>query len=142
LAGHKVAGPLLRRLGVVFVERFDIRQGVDDVRRLAALATGRPLFFFAEGTFTRQSGLRTFRLGAFQIAAQNGLGVIPIALAGTREILRDESWLPKFGSVRVSIGENVAVEGDDWAAALRLRDAARAFILRDCGETDLDGTGT
>ncbi|MBK9021105.1 MAG: AMP-binding protein [Sulfuritalea sp.] len=142
LAGHKVAGPLLRRLGVVFVERFDIRQGVDDVRRLAALETGRPLFFFAEGTFTRRSGLRTFRLGAFQIAAQNGLGVTPIALAGTREILRDESWLPKFGSVRVSIGENVAVEGDDWAAALRLRDAARAFILKDCGETDLDGTGT
>jgi 1-acyl-sn-glycerol-3-phosphate acyltransferase len=141
LAGHALAGPLLRRFGVVFVERFDVRQGVDDVRRLAAVATARPLFFFAEGTFTRQSGLRTFRLGAFQIAAQNGLSVTPVALAGTRDVLRDESWLPKHGGVRVNIAEGVAVEGDDWAAALRLRDVARASILKDCGEADLDGEG-
>lgn len=141
LAGHALAGPLLRRLGVLFVERFDVRQGVDDVRRLAAVATDLPLFFFAEGTFTRQSGLRAFRLGAFQIAAQNGLRVTPVALAGTREVLRDESWLPTRGGVRVSIAEGVAAEGSDWAAALRLRDAARASILRDCGEADLDREG-
>ncbi len=30
-----------------------------------------------------------------------------------------------------------APEGDDWAAAIRLRDAARAQILERCGEPDL-----
>jgi 1-acyl-sn-glycerol-3-phosphate acyltransferase len=139
LAAHPFAGPLLRRLGAVFVERFDARQGVDDVRRLAEIAGTRPLFFFAEGTFTRQKGLRPFRLGAFQIAVQNGLAVTPVSLDGTREILRDESWLPRCGAVRVSIGAPISPAGKGWQAALQLRDATRTAVLRDCGEPDLDG---
>ncbi len=141
LAGHGLAGPLLRRLGTVFVERFDARQGVDDVRRLSALAAGRPLFFFAEGTFTRRPGLRPFRLGAFQVAAQNRLSVTPVALNGSRELLPDGSWLPRRVPLRIVIGAPIVPQGDGWSAALRLRDAARAAILADCGEPDLAGDG-
>ena len=139
LASHPLAGPLLRRLGAVFVERFDARQGVDDVRRLGQVVAGRPLFFFAEGTFTRQPGLRPFRLGAFQIAVQNRLAVTPVALSGTREVLRDESWLPRCGPVRVTLHAPIVVAGDGWQAALQLRDATRREILRHCGEADLEG---
>ncbi|KAF0163616.1 MAG: AMP-dependent synthetase and ligase [Rhodocyclaceae bacterium] len=138
LAAHPFAGPLLRHLGAVFVERFDARQGVDDVRRLAQGDATRPLFFFAEGTFTRQPGLRPFRLGAFQIAVQNGLAVTPVVLAGTREILRDESMLPRRGAVRVTVCAPIAVAGEGWQAALRLRDAARREILKHCGEPDME----
>jgi acyl carrier protein len=138
LAAHPFAGPLLRRLGAAFVERFDARQGVDDVRRLAGRDATRPLFFFAEGTFTRQSGLRTFRLGAFQIAVQNGLAVTPVALAGTREILRDESWLPRRATVSVTLCAPLAATGEGWQAALQLRDATRREILKYCGEPDLE----
>jgi 1-acyl-sn-glycerol-3-phosphate acyltransferase len=138
LAAHPLAGPLLRRLDAAFVERFDARQGVDDVRRLAGRDATRPLFFFAEGTFTRQAGLRPFRLGAFQIAVQNGLAVTPVALAGTREILRDHSWLPRCGTVRVTVSAPVAATGEGWQAALRLRDETRRKILEHCGEPDLD----
>ena len=139
LAAHPFAGPLLRRLGVAFVERFDARQGVDDVRRLAEVAGTRPLFFFAEGTFRREPGLRPFRLGAFQIAAQNRLAVTPVVLAGTREVLRDGTWLPRRVAVRVSICAPVAASGEGWQAALQLRDATRAAILAHCGEPDLEG---
>jgi 1-acyl-sn-glycerol-3-phosphate acyltransferase len=111
------------------------------VRRLAEAAGTRPLFFFAEGTFTRQKGLRPFRLGAFQIAVQNGLAVTPVVLAGTREILRDESWLPCRGSVRVCIGQPISATGEGWQAALQLRNATRAAILRECGEPDLEACG-
>jgi 1-acyl-sn-glycerol-3-phosphate acyltransferase len=138
LAGHALAGPLLRRLGAVFVERFDARQGVDDVRRLAAADAVQPLFFFAEGTFTRRPGLRPFRLGAFQVAVQNRVAVTPVTLAGTREVLRDGSWLPRRAELRVSIGRPIEPTGEGWQAALQLRDATRAAILAECGEADLD----
>ena len=138
LAAHPFAGPLLRRLGVLFVERFDARQGVDDVRRLAEVAGTRPLFFFAEGTFRREPGLRPFRLGAFQIAVQNRLAVTPVVLAGTREVLRDESWLPRRAVLRVTICAPVAASGEGWQAALQLRDATRAEILAHCGEADME----
>jgi hypothetical protein len=37
----------------------------------------------------------------------------------------------------VTVGAAIAPDGDDWNAAIRLRDAARAAILAACGEPDL-----
>lgn len=107
------------------------------MRRLAELAGKRPLFFFAEGTFTRRAGLRPFRLGAFQVAVQNRLAVTPVVLGGTREILRDEYWLPRRGAVQLTFCAPIVATGGGWQAALQLRDATRREILKHCGEPDL-----
>jgi 1-acyl-sn-glycerol-3-phosphate acyltransferase len=78
-----------------------------------------------------------FRTGAFQAAAQAGVPVIPVALRGLRSVMRDGTWYLRRASVSVTIGAPTRPEGTDWAAAIRLRDAARAEILRHCGEPDL-----
>jgi 1-acyl-sn-glycerol-3-phosphate acyltransferase len=138
LAANFVAGRFLSALGCDFVERFDFRQGVADAVRIAdSMHAGHSPVFFAEGTFTRVAGLMPFRMGAFVAAAQNGVPVLPLALAGTRDLLRDGSWMPRLSRIRVSIAAPIAPEGDDWAAAVRLRDAARREIARHCGEPDL-----
>ena len=139
LAGHFVPRIFLQRLGVEFVERFDFQQGVADTARLVEeVGIGRSLAVFPEGTFTRVPGLRGFRMGAFVIAAQTRVPVLPVALAGTRDVLREGHWLPRRGRVVVTVGSLLAPDGTDWSAAVRLRDAARAAILRDCGEPDLE----
>jgi 1-acyl-sn-glycerol-3-phosphate acyltransferase len=124
--------------GTRFVERFDPQRGVEDARALAALAaTGQALAFYPEGTFTRSPGLAPFRMGAFVIAAQTGAPVVPVAFRGTRSALRAESWIVRRHPVTVTFGAPIAPTGTDWAAAVRLRDAARTEILRHCGEPDL-----
>jgi 1-acyl-sn-glycerol-3-phosphate acyltransferase len=138
LAGGFVPRMFLQGLGVEFVERFDFAQGVADTERLvAAAAGGQSLAVFPEGTFTRVPGLRPFRMGAFIVAARTGAPVLPLALAGTRDVLREGHWLPRRGRLRVTVGAAIAPDGDDWNAAIRLRDAARAAILAACGEPDL-----
>jgi 1-acyl-sn-glycerol-3-phosphate acyltransferase len=138
LAGQFFAGQLLKRIGTLFVERADPGGSVEDTKRaLAAVRAGRRLVFFSEGTLTRMPGLMPFHLGAFVIAAQSGAPVLPIALRGTRSILRGEQWFPRPGSVTVTLGNVLLPDGDDFAAAIRLRDAARAQILDNCGEPDL-----
>ncbi len=136
--GSFVARVFLKRLGAEFVERFAPAGGVEDTRTLVAAArTGRVLVFFPEGTFTRTPGLLPFRLGAFVTAAQAGATLVPVALRGTRAILRAGHWFPRRGAVMLTIGEPLTPAGTDWQAALKLRDAARAEILRHCGEPDL-----
>ena len=133
LEGQPLVALVLRRLGTRFVERFDARQGIEDLRRLGEGGADTSLLFFPEGTFTSRPGLRSFRLGAFQLAARMGLSISPIALAGTRDVLRDQTWLPRCGTVRITHECPVTPDGSDWDAALRLRDAARTALLRHCG---------
>jgi 1-acyl-sn-glycerol-3-phosphate acyltransferase len=138
LANVSIARFFLRRLGTEFVERFDRQRGAEDTERLVEAAQrGQSLVMFPEGTFGRAAGLRPFRMGAFVVAAQTHTPIVPVALRGTRSILRDGSWFPRWGPVSVSIGQPIAPRGGDWSAALALRDAVRRELLARCGEPDL-----
>ena len=132
------AGTLLRRLGVLFVERYDLSSGLADTATATDLARqGRVLVVFPEGTFTRQAGLLEFFTGAFKIASDAGLTVYPGVLRGTRSILRSDQWFPRRGRIDVEILDGFAPYGTDFASILRLRDTVRAAVLAHCGEPDL-----
>ncbi|HEV3077155.1 MAG TPA: AMP-binding protein, partial [Thermoanaerobaculia bacterium] len=132
---------MMRRLGALLVERFDAAQSAGEVpRAAAALAAGESLVIFPEGTFRRAPGLRTFRLGGFLAAAQAGAPVFPAALHGTRHVFRDDAAIFRRGTVEVEVLPPIWPDGDDWAAALRLRDRVRAAMLERLagdGEPDL-----
>jgi 1-acyl-sn-glycerol-3-phosphate acyltransferase len=128
----------LRRIGTLFVERFDKQRGVADARRtVQTVQTGRSLVFFPEGTFTRMPGLLPFHMGAFVAAAEAGVPLVPVTIRGTRSLLRADSWFPRQAAVRVSVGAPILPEGTDWAAAVKLRASARAALLAHLGEPDL-----
>ena len=141
-----IAGTFLRSIQTEFVERFDAKKGIEDIQRIAQTANkNRSLFFFPEGTFTRTPGLSSFHLGAFLTAVEADLPIVPIAIRGTRSILRANSARPNRGVIRIVIGKPIHIHEftqdekiDSWSTALSLRDAAREHILRHCGEPDLD----
>lgn len=138
LLDNRWLGKPLERIGTLFVERFDVQRGVDEARQIAEAArAGQSLGFFPEGTFARMPGLLPFRMGAFLTAAQAGAPIVPVTIRGTRSILRAGSWFPRRGRLEVIVEPPLSPGGADWAAAVRLRDGARAAILRHCGEPDL-----
>ena len=140
LADQFFARVLLKRLGAEFVERFDAQRGVEDTDRLLQVVRqGRSVVFFPEGTLTRMPGLQSFRMGAFMVAAQAGVPVVPVGIRGTRSILRSDQWFPRRGTLRVLIGEPITPSGRDWAAAAALRAAVRERVLSLCGEPELAG---
>lgn len=83
------------------------------------------------------SGLHPFHMGAFIAAASSQVPVIPITLRGTRSKLRGNSLFPRRGDISVTIGAPLFPNGNDWNAALELRDKARSEILTHCGEPDM-----
>jgi 1-acyl-sn-glycerol-3-phosphate acyltransferase len=130
---------LVRKAGHLTVDRSDARQGVADAGRLGrALEEGERVLFFPEGTFTAAAGLRPFRLGAFQAAAQAGVAVVPLALQGTRSILPEGSWLPRPRTIRLWIGAPLSAEGEGWRAVVGLRNRVADAIAARCGEPRLD----
>jgi len=132
----------LEKLDAEFAERFDVRQSVEAAARLVDVASrGKSLAFFPEGTFTAAPGLLPFHLGAFVVAARARVPIVPVAIRGSRALLRGDRWVLKRGMVTVTIGTSIAPRGDcadTFSAAAEMRDAARRQILRQCGEAELE----
>jgi 1-acyl-sn-glycerol-3-phosphate acyltransferase len=129
----------LRRLNTEFVERFDKLKGVADTQRIIGrMQSGESLLFFPEGTLSRVPGIQPFHMGAFITAAEAQRPVVPVTLRGTRSVLRgDNTWFPRRSEIAVIISEPIHPRGNDWNAAVTLRDLARAEILRNAGEAEL-----
>jgi len=133
---------LLKGFGTLFVERFDVQKSAEHADVLVEAARGgASMIVFPEGTLTRNTGLMAFRAGAFQVAAQAGVPVVPVALRGVRSVLRDGTWYARRVPVAVTVCAPIAPDGADWAASIRLRDRVRAEILQVCGEPDLAPAG-
>jgi len=135
LTTYPLLGTFIRRAGYVEVQRG--ASAVADVL-VSTLRSGESLFVFPEGTFVRASGVMPFRLGAFHTAVDTGTPIVPIALHGTRAVLPDECWLLARGPMEIRVGSPLTPDGQGWSEMVRLRDLARAWIAKECGEPAVD----
>jgi 1-acyl-sn-glycerol-3-phosphate acyltransferase len=131
LADYPIIGTVIRKGGHLSIEKSDVTQklaSADDV--VARLQRGDVLVVFPEGTFDRHNRLLPFRLGSFKAAVEARCPVVPVALGGTREMLRDGSWLFRRADIAVTIGQPLQPEGSGWPEMVRLRDLTRDTIAR------------
>ncbi|MHB1946924.1 MAG: AMP-binding protein [Gammaproteobacteria bacterium] len=134
-----IVGRFMRKLGFLFVDRTDLPKGLEDTKLMEDILRDKTsIAIFPEGTFGYATGLRPFKSGAFKIAAETGTAICPIAINGARHILRGEQRLFAPGIIRVTIGEPIAPEGNDWQDITNLKNKVRAQIAKNCGEPTLD----
>jgi 1-acyl-sn-glycerol-3-phosphate acyltransferase len=137
-------GTFLRKLEHFAFDRSDSQARLRQASEVEqALRRGESVFVFPEGTFSPQTGVRPFQLGAFKAAAAAHCPILPVVLAGTRRFLRDGSYLPHPARITIticpplySIGPSESSNSGEveWREIVRLRDAAREQIGRISGE--------
>ncbi|CAN8326646.1 unnamed protein product [Cochlearia groenlandica] len=100
-----IIGWAMSMMGVVPLKRMDPRSQVDCLKRcMELLKKGASVFFFPEGTRSKDGRLGPFKKGAFTVAAKTGVPVVPITLMGTGKIMPTGSeGILNYGSVRVII---------------------------------------
>jgi 1-acyl-sn-glycerol-3-phosphate acyltransferase len=63
---------------------------------------------FPEGTRSRDGTLRNFKKGAFVLAINTGMPVVPLAVVGTREVLQaDKLGIKRGAKIKLLIGTPV-----------------------------------
>jgi Acyl-CoA synthetases (AMP-forming)/AMP-acid ligases II len=136
LAEYPLIGTVIRKAEHLTIEKAGLSDrlaGADEVAQ--HLHEGERLMIFPEGTFVRAPGLLPFRLGAFRAAVDSSRPIVPVALAGTRHVLPDGTWLFRHGPITVTIGAPMGPQARGWPEMVRLRDAAVDHIARKCGES-------
>ncbi|PKL94820.1 MAG: hypothetical protein CVV18_07730, partial [Gammaproteobacteria bacterium HGW-Gammaproteobacteria-8] len=94
-----------RAIGHIFIDRSNPEQARAAINRaVGELPAGAGVLFFAEGTRSRSGELMPFRKGAFRVAADRGMAILPMTVVGTREILPPGSMRIRPGRARLIIG--------------------------------------
>jgi 1-acyl-sn-glycerol-3-phosphate acyltransferase len=83
---------------------------------------------FPEGTRSQDGSLAPFREGAFRLAIELGVDIVPLAVAGTETALPKHSLVLRRTSATVTVLQPVAVAGLTAADAPRLAERVRAEI--------------
>jgi fatty-acyl-CoA synthase len=124
-----LVGPVLRRVGHVFLDRHSTARSLADLDAVVALLrAGERVVLFPEGTFQPEVGMRPFKLGAFRLACETGAPVVPVAIRGSRKALRDGTWLPRHVPIEVEVLAPLHPEGKEIADIVRLRDRSADAI--------------
>jgi 1-acyl-sn-glycerol-3-phosphate acyltransferase len=123
------AGWMLRMSGDIPVHRGDAESGGEALSRARAyLERGMSVMVFPEGTRSRDGGLLPFKAGAFRLAADAGIPVLPVAVSGTAAGLpKGGPWVRPCRAV-ARILEPIEPAGKGAPEAARLSQAARAQI--------------
>jgi 1-acyl-sn-glycerol-3-phosphate acyltransferase len=131
--------------GNIFVKREKKGSARRSLQR-AADHVGRDVsvLFFAEGTRSETGNLGPFKPGAAMMALSAQVPLLPIALAGTAEILPHGGGPVRPGTVGLAVGRPIPVTGrttrdrDEVTAELR---AAIEALLVEAEAARAEGTG-
>jgi 1-acyl-sn-glycerol-3-phosphate acyltransferase len=124
-----VMGWLMRLAGDVSVRRSDATSRVEALEACRERLGQRvSVMIFPEGTRSTTGDLLPFKDGAFRLAVESGVPILPIAVAGTRGAMKKNSLL--FGRARAEarVLEPVPTAGLTLEDVPRLRDDVRALI--------------
>ncbi|MBK8912110.1 MAG: 1-acyl-sn-glycerol-3-phosphate acyltransferase [Chlorobi bacterium] len=126
-----VLGWLMRLVGDIMVDRQDRRRAAQSLVHAARyLQNHCSVFFFPEGTRSRDGRVGGFTDGAFLLAVRQGLPILPIAIDGSGDCLPKNTWL--FGqprTVRLSVLPPVRTEGLTTKDVGAIRQQVRQQII-------------
>jgi 1-acyl-sn-glycerol-3-phosphate acyltransferase len=129
---------VLRRSGSKFVERFNASGSARDARKIVKAAQGGDsLAFFPEGTFRKEPGVGRFKAGAFVSAIRGDMPIVPVAITGTRTILRAGRYWPRPNRPRFEVLQPIMPDDPAFEHHKVLAEAARQRILGVLDEPDL-----
>lgn len=95
------------------------------------------VLMFPEGTRSRDGRLQSFKKGAFVLAIQSGVPVVPLFVAGSGEIMRKGSALIRPGTIEVRAGSPISTEGLTHEDRDGLRRRAREAVARLGGQPEI-----
>ncbi len=100
------------------------------------------MVLFPEGTRSPDGRVKAFKKGAFVLAIQGQVPVVPVAILGSREIMAKGSSRIRSGEIRLRIGKPIPTGGLTLRDRNRLLQECRGAIMELKGEVPDAGEAT
>ncbi len=105
-------GLILVLYGNVVVNRSDARGAAEALARAKRLLARRNLVIFPEGTRSTDGRVHAFKTAGLSLAVDTGTPILPVAIRGTKAVLPKGGFIPRPGTVTVTILPPIEVTPD------------------------------
>ncbi len=124
-------GWVMVAFGMIFVDRGNREKAKKSLRKAAKQVNkGKCIVTFPEGTRSADGTIKRFKKGAFALALESKVEIVPIAIKGTFELNPPGTYLLRSGKVAVHIGEPISVAGQQDKDVGQLAEYVRERIVR------------
>lgn len=108
LAWIPVLGLYMWAVGHFFVDRKNHSSAMMSMRKAAQkILNGRSIVVFAEGTRSSDGRVGKFKRGAFVIAKEGLIDIVPVAIIGAHALLPKKSFFLRSGVIEVKFGKRI-----------------------------------
>ncbi|GMQ81444.1 MAG: lysophospholipid acyltransferase family protein [Rhodothermia bacterium] len=105
-------GPALRNSPSVFVDPSNPRKSYESIKTAGEhIRSGTSVIIFPEGARTYQKELIPFQRGAFLLALEAGVPIVPVTILDAYRLFNEKTRLARPGIVRVVIGKPIPLAG-------------------------------
>lgn len=92
------------------------------------LSGGMSVVVFPEGSRTPDGKMHAFRRGAFALAMEFGLPVVPVTIDGAYSVMPRQAMLPRYGTITLTIHQPIYPDGEGRHDLAQLMERSRASI--------------
>lgn len=139
---YPIFGYGIRLVGVVPVDRSNSPAAVESARLATEnLRRGKSYVVYPEGTRSSDGGLLPFKKGAFMMAVDGGVPIVPITISGATRIMPKAQIKIFPSTVRVTIHDPIPTAGYSKANIGDLVDKTRRAIFSALDEEEVESTG-
>jgi 1-acyl-sn-glycerol-3-phosphate acyltransferase len=123
-------GVACEKIGHIFIDRSNTKRAMESLEAAGKMITnGTSVIFFPEGTRSETGRLGKFKMGAFKMAVDLSLPLLPVTIAGTRDIVRTRSLVVFPGRAEMRVHPPIPTAGLGPADLLKQTRALMAEVL-------------
>ena len=104
-------GPDLIMMGHFTIDRHNRKSAMQTMKVITEKikSEGYSIFIFPEGTRSIDGNLGEFKKGAFMLAAETGVQILPAAIDGGYKVVNKTSWVVQGGEMKIRIGKPIQI---------------------------------
>ena len=122
-------GPACDKLEHIFIDRSNTQAALKSINEAKKrIVNGTSVLFFPEGTRNSSGKMLPFKKGAFKMAMDLNLPILPVTIVGTEKILPKGTINLLPGEVEMKIHQPISVQGVDDAGLETLMQKTREVI--------------
>jgi 1-acyl-sn-glycerol-3-phosphate acyltransferase len=139
---YPVFGYGIRLIGMVPVDRSNSPAAVESAKLATEnLRQGKSFVVYPEGTRSRDGRMLPFKKGAFMMAIDAGVPVVPVTVSGASKIMPKAQVKVFPSTVRITVHEPISSSGYSKENVVELMAKTREKVFSALDETEVESSG-